>query len=116
MSYKENYKLIDWSMPIDIARKPQQPPARSSLPCPLVISDAMGPVQSMLDGKYYTSKSALRATYRKAGCVEVGNDPARFKTRSKPKPDKKAIKTTLEKAEARFNRGERVQHHKIAQA
>lgn len=116
MSYKENYRLIDWSKDLAPVRKPDIAPARSDLPCPLVISDVMDPVQSMLDGKYYTSKSALRATYQKAGVVEVGNDPARFKTRTKKKPDPNAIKTTLEKAEARFNRGERVNRHKIATA
>lgn len=89
---------------------------RSNLPFPRIISDTMEPVQSMLDGKYYTSKSRLRATYKAAGCVEVGNDPQRFKTRQKQKPDAKAIKDTLDKAAARYNNGERVQRHKIAQA
>ena len=44
--------------------------------CPMVISDSLGVhgVQSMLDGKHYDSKSRLRATYRAAGFVEVGND------------------------------------------
>lgn len=82
----------------------------------MVMSDTMDPVQSMLDGKMYTSKSALRATYRAAGCEEVGNDPARLKPRQKAKPDRRKIRDTLEKAEARFNRGERVQRRKIAQA
>lgn len=82
-------------------------PARSDLPCPSVIGDAMAPVQSMHDGRMYDSKSALRATYRANGLVEVGNDPARNKPFVKPKADRQAIKTTLEKAEARFNRGER---------
>ncbi|TPK70198.1 hypothetical protein FJ930_19720 [Mesorhizobium sp. B2-4-15] len=68
----------------------------------------MSETQSMLDGKYYTSKSALRATYRVAGVEEVGNDPARLRRRKKPKVDRKAIKDTLHKAAARFNRGERV--------
>lgn len=116
MSYKENYAQIDWSKDLMPKRTPKLPLARSDLPCPLVISDTMDPVQSMLDGKLYTSKSGLRATYRKAGVTEVGNDAARFKTRSKPKPDRKQIKTTLEKAEARFNRGERVNRHQIAHA
>lgn len=116
MSYKENYAQIDWSKDLMPKRKPQRPPARSDLPCPLVITDEMTPVQSMLDGKLYSSKSALRATYKRAGVTEVGNDPARFKTRSKQQPDRKQIKTTLEKAEARFNRGERVNRHQIATA
>jgi hypothetical protein len=41
--------------------------------------------------------------------TEVGNDPARLrKPKRKPKPDRKAIRDTIEKAEARFRRGERV--------
>ena len=54
---------------------------RSILGAPMVVSDEMPPTRSMLDGKCYTSKAALRATYRPSGneegpCfVEVGNDP-----------------------------------------
>lgn len=108
MTYKDNYALIDWSKPIHVPPKPHTPPARSHLPFPMVMSDVMEPVQSQLDGKLYDSKSALRATYRAAGCIEVGNDPARFKPRQLKKVDRKAVRATLEKAEARFNRGERV--------
>lgn len=73
---------------------------RSDLPAPMVIGDSMDPVQSMLDGKLYDSKAALRATYKQAGVVEVGNDssvlePKPFK---KPKPDRKAIKAAVGKA------------------
>ena len=32
-------------------------------------------VQSMVNGKRYSSKSKLRQHYRDAGVVEVGNDP-----------------------------------------
>jgi len=87
-----------------------EPPkgASDALPVPNFITDTMEPVQSMLDGKMYTSKSTLRGTYKAAGMVEVGNDPARLRPRQKPKPDRKAIRTSLEKATARFNRGERV--------
>lgn len=79
-----------------------------TLPVPNVITDTMDPVQSMLDGQIYTSKSALRATYKAAGVIEVGNDPARHRPKPKRKPDRKAIRTSIEKATARFNRGERV--------
>jgi hypothetical protein len=84
------------------------PPARSDLPSPLVISDDMDPTQSMLDGKIYTSKSSLRATYREAGVTEVGNDPQRLAPRKRRKPDRRKIKDTVEKAWARMERGERV--------
>ncbi|TJV21086.1 MAG: hypothetical protein E5Y04_28695 [Mesorhizobium sp.] len=83
-------------------------PKRSALPAPMINSDTMSEVQSMHDGKFYTSKSALRATYRAAGLEEVGNDPARLRPRKRPKVDRKAIRDTVEKAAARFDRGERV--------
>ena len=79
----------------------------SDLPFPQVMSDTMEPVQSMLDGKMYTSKRALRATYRAAGVVEVGNDPARLRPRPKPKTSENAVRDTVEKAAARYARGER---------
>lgn len=114
MSYKDNFALIEWKPLLELPRKRETPPARSDLPFPRVMSDVMEPVQSMLDGKYYDSKSALRATYRATGHIEVGNDPQRLAPRKKPKPDRRQIKTTLERAEARFNRGERVKRHQIA--
>lgn len=77
------------------------------LPVPYFASDMMEPVQSQLDGRMYDSKSRLRATYRAAGVIEVGNDPARLRKPPKVKPDRQAIKTALDKAQARFNRGER---------
>lgn len=93
--------------PIECFAKPPQG-ASDVLQVPNFISDTMDPVQSMLDGKMYTSKSTLRGTYKAAGVTEVGNDPARLRQRKKPKPDRKAIRESLEKATARFNRGERV--------
>lgn len=86
---------------------PERNHAASDLPVPSVISDRLDGVQSMLDGRIYDSKSKLRATYKAAGMVEVGNDPARLRPRKKPKPDRKAIRDSVEKATARFNRGER---------
>ncbi len=88
------------------------PPKRSNLPAPGLIMDTMEPVQSQLDGKFYDSKSHLRKTYREAGVQEVGNDPARHKPFVKPKPDRKAIRTSVEKAAARFKRGERTEAFK----
>lgn len=87
------------------ARRPQS--CRSRLPSPRIVTDVMAPVQSMLDGKLYDSKSALRATYKAAGVVEVGNDASRLKPRQKPKIDRQSVKTSIERAQARFNRGER---------
>ena len=46
---------------------------------PFVISDNMEPTEQV-DGKFYTSKRAFRATGRALGLVEVGNE------KLKPKP------------------------------
>ena len=53
----------------------------------------------MVDGKVYTSKEALRRSYRARGYTEVGNEE--IKPRPKPKPDRKAIKESVGKAFAR---------------
>lgn len=71
---------------------------RSSLPAPMLIRDEMPPTQSMLDGKYYTSKRELRRTYKDAGVVEVGNEIGHLKPKPKPKPDRGAIRTSVRKA------------------
>jgi hypothetical protein len=87
-------------------------PRRSSLPSPMVISDTIDPVRSMADGKEYTSKAALRSTYKPSGnpdgisYVEVGNEKPTGVV--KPKVDEKAIQESLNKALARYERGERV--------
>jgi hypothetical protein len=74
--------------------------ARSALPTPMLIPDHMDPVQSMLDGKLYDSKAALRATYRAAGVEEVGNDSSVMapKPYKKPRPDRKEIRAAVRKA------------------
>jgi hypothetical protein len=69
----------------------------------MLMSDTMDPVQSMLDGRMYDSKSRLRATYKDAGVTEIGNDPQRFKTKERPKPDRKAIRDSIERAKARLS-------------
>jgi hypothetical protein len=77
-----------------------------------IIRDEMPPTRSMADGKVYTSKSALRQSYKASGnpqgitYTEVGNDPARFKERPQPKADEKGIKDAVDKAFARIRRGE----------
>lgn len=53
-------------------------------------------VQSMADGRHYTSKAKMRAEYRAMGLTEMGNDkPAPFK---RPKPDRKAIRDAVRRA------------------
>ena len=55
---------------------PKRSDARSGFPTPMVNFDGLGlrGVKSMVDGRMYDSKSSLRAHYRAAGVVEVGND------------------------------------------
>lgn len=73
-------------------------PKRGALPVPYAISDHMEPVQSQLDGEYYDSKSKLRSTYRAAGVIEVGNDPARLRPKQRELPDRQGIRDSLKKA------------------
>lgn len=41
-----------------------------------IISDQMGDIRHMANGKTYDSKSEFRKATRAAGCIEVGNDPS----------------------------------------
>lgn len=78
-------------------RVPEANHGRSILPAPMIITDTMQPVKSMLDGKIYDSKSHLRSTYKAAGVIEVGNDRPPPKQR---KSDRKGIRESLLKAKA----------------
>lgn len=79
----------------------EAPPARSELPCPMVVSDAIE-IRSMADGKIYTSKAALRASYLPSGnpsgerFIEIGNEA--LTPPPPPKPDRKAIRDSVGKA------------------
>jgi len=99
------YKLPDGR---EVYRKPPRlNTKRSGLGAPLLIRDDMDPVQSQLDGKMYDSKSALRATYKAAGVVEVGNDSSAFEPQAMPKsgPDRSEVKATVAKAFSRAGLG-----------
>lgn len=56
------------------------PVARGNFPTPMIIGDFDEPVQSMADGKWYTSKRALSATHKASGnphgqdFIELGNE------------------------------------------
>lgn len=76
--------------------------ARSDLPTPMFIRDEMPETEHPCTGQVLTSKSSFRAVTKAHGCIEVGNDPARFKTPSKTKIDRKEIRASLEKANARL--------------
>lgn len=89
---------LDAPWPAECWREPTK--ARSRLSAPMIIQDGMAPVQSMLDGKMYDSKAALRATYKAAGVTEVGDDPSvtNPKPFKRPKPSRKDIKAAVGKA------------------
>lgn len=87
-------------VPAEEYRRPVS--CRSFFPSPMIASDTMSPVQSMLDGKMYDSKSRLRETYRAAGVDEVGNDPARFRKPAPHKPDRASIRQSIQKAVSRL--------------
>ena len=78
------------------AERAREDIARSKLAGPMVISDYTE-VANMADGgKIYTSKAALRRSYRERGYVEVGNE--KLEPPPKPAPDRKAIRAAAGKA------------------
>lgn len=54
-------------------------------------------VISQVDGRRYTSKAALRASYRKAGVVEVGNE-VDYVTKQPAPPEPVGVADSVEKA------------------
>lgn len=64
-------RLVVKGGPLD-TRPPTGP--ESDFPAPMLIRDDMPALRSMGDGRFYDSKSALRASYRAQGLREVGND------------------------------------------
>lgn len=87
---------------------------RSPLACPMVITDAIAPTMSMADGQVYTSKSALRRTYRADGnpqgteYVELGSEPVSETFRGAPQRDERKMMETIARAEAAVDRGETI--------
>jgi len=90
--------------------KPATPPARSSLPCPMIISDIMDPTEQV-DGNFYTSKSAFRRVGRQLGLIEVGNERPKAKTTraSSQERAEKARREAIGKAISQYQAGRRVQ-------
>lgn len=80
--------------------------ARSELSAPMLVGDTIEPTQSMADGRFYTSKAALRNTYKPSGnpdgkrYVEVGNDPSVTapKPFKRPKPKRADIRAAVGRA------------------
>lgn len=101
-AYKANYLKIDWR-PLPPVDKPiRQRGARSGLPCPMVIRDSMDDIQSMADGKWYDSKSALRRSYTADGnpqgrdYQEIGG--TEIEPAGRASVDKKALRDAVDKA------------------
>ena len=66
--------------------------ARSHLSAPMLIRDGMDALQSQVSGKFYESKSAMRAEYKQHGVVEMGTSaPTTPGTPSRPKVTKAEI-------------------------
>ena len=79
-----------------------------NMPLPFVISDEM-PAAEHVDGNFYTSKARFRATTRAHGLTEVGNEKQKPKWRSTDlKTTKEERKNDIQKAVARYKRGERL--------
>jgi len=87
--------------------RPHTPVARSALPRPFVISDAMPPTEQV-DGRFYTSKREFRAVGRAHGLTEVGNEKLKPKMRATAAPQvKRSRRDTFRRAAARYRAGER---------
>lgn len=90
-------------------RVPEPVKTRSDLPSPMFISDTQDEMQSMADGKFYTSKAAMRATYKADGnphgveFTELGHeDNTGF---IPPKRDRKADREAIERAICQVDAG-----------
>jgi hypothetical protein len=76
--------------------------AKSSLPSPYFVTDTIPETRSMADNKLYTSKKAMRASYRADGnpqgvnYVELGNDEMKPFTR--PERDRAGDRAAIERA------------------
>lgn len=84
-------------------------PARSNLPCPMVVNDSLPDgTYSGADGQIYTSKAALRASYLPSGnpdgirYEEVGNEKINADPVWKKSLSDKKIDESIGKAAARL--------------
>jgi hypothetical protein len=101
-AYKRGYDAIEWH-PLPAPARKASGTRRSGFPCPMVIRDSIGgDLQSMADGKWYDSKSALRRSYTADGnpqgrdYTELGDTPIEGAGRSPI--DKRGIKDAVDKA------------------
>jgi hypothetical protein len=84
--------------------KPGLPPARSALPCPMIIRDEMDALEQV-DGRFYTSKARFRAVGRALGLTEVGTEKPKPKPRFHSTPAQR--RRALERAIAQYKQGRR---------
>lgn len=73
---------------------------RSDLPTPHIASDNIE-VRSMVDGRVYTSKAALRASYRAKGYAEVGNEDVTKHIKPQPRDNSTEIAAAAARALAK---------------
>lgn len=96
----ETGELVDAAI-VDAKRFSKQCRARSDLPIPMIIHDNVE-VQSQADGLWYSSKSALRKSYKHHGVVEIGDQqasPVAVKPKGKTKAERrKEIRDTVRTA------------------
>lgn len=91
-------------------------PSRADLATPMVIHDSTPELQSMADGRWYDSKSALAASYRAENNPQgkdytvIGETP--IEGAGPAKPDKKAIRQAVEKSLADVKSGNVPEHIK----
>lgn len=80
------------------------PKARGDFPCPQIMTDAMEPGRSQLDGRVYDSKSALFRSYdeytaRTGKEVQVVGDQVHHLTRDEPeRADEAAIDAAIKRS------------------
>lgn len=87
---------------------PKRDTARSDLPMPMIRLDTTEPLRSMADGKVYTSKAAMRASYKASGnpqgieYTEVGDDKSFVTPAPKPlkRADRKSVREAVERGKA----------------
>lgn len=73
----ERGKKYSWSPERGLFEVGAEP--KREVEAPSVMPDEMEPMQSMVDCKFYTSKSAYRRSLKEQGYIEVGNDVDGFK-------------------------------------
>ena len=99
----EGWHDLDKPWPHNCASHWRETGPRSDVAGPIVIRDGMDAIQSMADGKWYESKSAMRREYKARGYQELGNDaPREARGPSKPKVTRDDVGRALAKVKAGY--------------